>query len=291
MINHQLLIDTAALYSRRAKNDTVYAYPSEVLNNVVKELELNEAPSPTEISNSDQFIAIRKGDTAGGSEIIRHPLDFVEKGLAAGVEALKSQGMLNASHNCLIAVPRGSLTGTFTLIYEVVRRCGWSVLPLGGSTDSQDISYLCNKYQVDTLIIAADALDLVFTPNMIGQFDSIRNLLYVSGAPSQKTLDTIKSGFPQLEIKPFLYQSDIIGPIGLPKQGGENDSFDILENILVEVESEEGEISLNGSGRLLISVLGLEQPTLIRRDIGDFGVLTSSDKGQQIVRLLERNPQ
>jgi hypothetical protein len=203
--------------------------------------------------------------------------------------ALKNHGMLDTTHTCLIAVPRGSLTRTFTLIYEVVRQSSWSVLPLGGSDNGWDISTLCNAYNVDTLVIAADALDSVFDPNLAGQFDSVRNLLYVSGIPSQKALDTIKSEFPQLEVRPFLYMSDVTGPIGLPALGDSNDEFDVLENVLVEVESPEGRITLNGSGRLLISVLGLEQPTLIRRDIGDFGTLTTSDGGQQVVQLRRRN--
>jgi hypothetical protein len=170
-----------------------------------------------------------------------------------------------------------------------VRQCGWSVLPLGGSDDGQDISKLCNAYNVDTIVIAAIAIDSVFAPNLAGRFDSVKSLLYVSGIPSKKALDTIETKFPQIEVHPFLYMSDITGPIGLPAQGVGNDEFDVLENVLVEVKSTEGKITLNGSGRLLVSVLGLEQPTLIRRDIGDFGVLTTNDKGRQVVRLRRRN--
>jgi hypothetical protein len=289
MLKRRILFDTAKLYSRRAKNDERYVFPSKVLNGVIRQLGLTEKSGSTEISNSDQFIVVRTPGTSGELEVIRHPLDLVEKGIAAGVETLRSRGMLDTTHTCLIAVPRGSLTCTFTLIYEVVRQCGWSVLPLGGSDDGQDISKLCSAYNVDTLVIAADAIGSVFTPNLAGQFDSIKRLLYVSGVPTQEALDTIKSEFPQLEVHPFLYMSDITGPIGLPAQGDRDDEFDVLENVLVEVESTESEITLNGSGRLLVSVLGLEQPTLIRRDVGDFGVLTTSEEGQQVVRLRRRN--
>lgn len=285
MANHTILIDTANLYSRRAEHDASYALPSTVLNTAIKQLGLTEEPSVTEISNADQYIVVRTQGTEEEPELIRHPLDYVEKGITAGIEALKNQRMLDTEHVCLIAVPRSSLTSTFTHIYEVVRRCNWSVLPLGGSVDSEDISQLCNAYGVDTLFIAADALDLVFSSDMAGQFDGVKNILYVSGAPSQTTLDRIKSEFPQLQIRPFLYQSNIIGPIGLATQGDGSNEFDVLENILVEVETQEGEIALNGSGRLLISVLGLEQPTLIRRDIGDSGVLTTDDEGRQVLRL------
>lgn len=289
MLKRRTLVNTAKLYSRRAKNDDRYVFPSKVLSDAIRQIGLTGKSSSTKISNSDQFIVVRTPGISGESEVIRHPLDLVEKGIAAGVETLRNHGMLDMPHICLIAVPRGSLTCTFTLVYEVVRQCGWSVLPLGGSDDGQDISQLCNAYNVDTLVIAADAIDSVFDPNLAGQFDSVRSLLYVSGIPPQKALDTIKSKFPQLEVHPFLYMSDITGPIGLPAQGDRNDEFDVLENVLVEVESTKGEITLNGSGRLLVSVLGLEQPTLIRRDISDFGVLTTSEEGRQVVRLRRRN--
>lgn len=284
-MNHKILVNTAALYSHRANNDSRYIVPSEVLNGIIEQLGIASKTSSAEITNSDQFIVIRAQGTSGEPELIRHPLDLVDKGVVAGIETLKARGMLDTEHTCLIAVPRGSLTGAFTFVYEVVRQSGWSVLPLGGSVDSQDISQLCSAYGVDTLVITSDALDSVFTPKFVGQFDSVRSLLYISGIPTQKTLNTIESQFPQLEIAPFIYLSNTTGPIGLPISGGGSDNFDILENVLVEVESTDGKITLNGSGRLLVSVLGLEQPSLIRRDVGDFGTLTTSDEGRQVVKL------
>lgn len=284
-MNHKILANTAALYNHRANNDDKYIVPSNILNDTIEQLGLVDKSNSTEISNSNQFIVIRTQGASGEPELIRHPLDLVNKGIEAGVETLRARGMLDREHTCLIAVPRGSLTGIFTFVYEVVRQSGWSVLPLGGSVDSQDISQLCNTYKVGTLIIAADALDSIFTPEFVGQFDGIRSLLYVSGIPTQRALDIIESQFPRLEASPFLYLSDATGPIGLPTLGSESNSFDILENVLVEVESVDGEITLNGSGRLLVSVLGLEEPSIIRRDIGDSGTLTTSDKGQQVVKL------
>lgn len=289
MADHKILTDTAAMYKHRAETDSKYAIPSKVLNNVIRELGFTEKSSSTEIRNSEQYIVVRTQGASGEPELIRHPLDFVEKGIEAGVEALKRRGMLDTSHVCLIAIPRSSLTSTFTNVYEVVRRCDWSVLPLGGSDDGQDISRLCNTYKVDTIFLAADALGSVFASSLVGQFDCVKSLLYVTGTPSQDVAERIKSVFPNIEIHPFIYQSDITGPIGLPIQGNGNDEFDILENMLVEVESPEGAITLNGSGRLFISVLGLEQPTLIRRNIGDFGALTTDSEGRQVVRLRKRN--
>lgn len=290
MVDHRILVDTAALYGCRALDDDSYAHPSEALNGVVQRLGLSGSSSVTEIRNSDQFVVVRSQGSSGEPELVRHPLDLVESGIAAGVEALNVRGMLDASHTCLIAVPRGSLTGTFTWIYEVVRRCGWSVLPLGGSVDGQDISQLCNAYKVDTLVIAADAIESVFAPDLVGRFDGVRTLLHVFGFPSQRALDTLASDFPHLEVHPFLYLSDVTGPIGRPVPGHDSNFFDVLDNVLVEVEAEEGEITLNGSGDILVSVLGMEEPTLIRRRIGDRGVLTTSDVGPQVVRLQRRSP-
>lgn len=285
MIDHRILIDTAALYNRRAKNNVQYVFPSNVLNNAIRQLGIVDKSKSSEINNSDQFIVIRTPGIAGEPDVIRHPLDLVDNGIASGVESLRKYGMLDTKHTCLIVVPRGSLTCTFTLIYEVVRQCDWSVLPLGGSDDSQDISKLCNTYKVDTIFIAADLLESVFTDNLIEQFDSVKSLQYVSGIPSQKSLDNIKSNSPQIEALPFLYMSNSTGPIGLPTRNGKNNEFEALQNILIEVESSNGEINLNGSGRFLISVLGLEQPIIIRRDIGDFGTLITSEDGRQVVQL------
>lgn len=233
------------------------------------------------MTSSDQYIVIKTEE----KELLRFPLDLLDKSLLVGVESLKNRGMLEKDHICLIAVPRGSLTSTFTYIYEVVRRSGWSVLPLGGSVDGQDISQLSNAYRVDTLIVPVDAIELIFTTDFIGRFDTVQNLMYVSGVPSQKDFDKIKSQFPHINVSPFIYYSDIAGPIGLPIIGSENDGFTALENIRLEVESENGEITMNGSGGILASVLGYAN--LIRRNTGYMGVLVSKGD-KQIVRFDER---
>lgn len=289
MVDHRILVDTATLYGRRAKGDDSYTVPSEVLNGVIRCLGLTEEPGATEIRNSDHYVVVRTRGDSGKPELVRHPLDLVESGIAAGIDALAARGMLDAAHTCLIAVPRSSLSGTFTCIYEVVRRCGWSVLPLGGSLDGQDISQLCSAYEVDTLVIAADAIEAVFAPDLVGRFDGARTLLYVCGLPSQRAMDTLASHFRHLQVHPFLYLSDLTGPIGRPIPGHGGD-FEVLDNVLVEVEEAEGEVTLNGSGEILVSVLGLEEPTLIRRRIGDLGTLTTSNEGQQVVRLWRRSP-
>jgi len=290
MVDHRILRDTGALYARRADDDDRYALPSGVLNGVIRRLALTSESSETEIKNSDQFVVVRTLGDLGEAELVRHPLDLVESGILAGVETLKARGMVDAAHTCLIAVPRGSLTVTFTCIYEVVRRYGWSVLPLGGSADGHDISQLCSAFEVDTLVLAADAIESVFAPDLVGRFDGVRRLLHVSGLPSQRALEVLASSFPRLEVQPFLYISDVTGPIGKPTPGRGGDTFDVLDYVLVEVEATQGEITLNGSGDILVSVLGLEEPTLVRRRIGDIGVLTTNEEGRQVVELRRQSP-
>lgn len=233
------------------------------------------------MTNSDQYIVVRTQE----KKLLRFPLDLVEKGIRIGIESFNDRGMLENNHVCLIAVPRGSLTSTFTYIYEVVRKNGWSVLPLGGSVDSQDISQLSNAYNVDTLVVPVDAIESIFTTDFIGQFDTVRHLLYVSGVPSQKILDNIKLRFPHFKVAPFIYHSEIVGPIGLPIKGSENAGFTAIEGIHLEVETQGCEITDNGSGNILASALG--HATLTRRSTGYIGTLAIED-GKQTVRFDEK---
>ena len=60
------------------------------------------------------------------------------------------------------------------------------------------------------------------------------------------------------------------------------------QNVLVEVERDKREVLLYGSGQYLISVLGLEDPKLIRWRIGDVGTLKTNNDGRQIIELQGR---
>lgn len=290
MVDYGVLVGTASLYGLRAPEDDSYALARDVLNSVIRRLGLTGEQKGTEIRNSAQFVVVRMGGTSGKSPPVRHPLDLVESAIDCGVEALEIRGLLGAAHTCLIAVPRGSLSGTFTYIYEVVRRSGWSVLPLGGSVDGHDISELCRAYEVDTLFISANAIESVFASHLVGQFDCLRTVLYVEGLPTLGASELLAATFPHIQAYPFLYLSDATGPIGQPVLGAGGDTYEALDNVLVEVEVDQGEISLNGSGDIFVSILGLEQPTLIRRRTGDFGTLTTSNQGRQMIRLHRRNP-
>ncbi len=230
------------------------------------------------MTSSDQYIVVRTQERA----LFRIPLDLVERSIHVGIESLNDRGMLEKSHVCLTAVPRGSLTSTFTYIYEVVRKNGWSILPLGGSVDSRDISQLSNAYNVDTLVVSVDVIESIFTADFVGQFDTVRHLLYVSGVPSQKILDNIKSRFPHFNVAPFVYYSEIVGLIGLPIKGHENTGFTAIEGVHLEVETQGGEVTDNGSGNILASALGHER--LTRRNTGYKGTLAIED-GKQIVRF------
>ena len=64
--------------------------------------------------------------------------------------------------------------------------------------------------------------------------------------------------------------------------------YEVPENVLVEVEDERGDVSLAGSGQLLVSVLGLEDPKLIRWRIGDIGNLDTGADGRQMLDVLGR---
>src|SRR5205085_10252691 len=118
-----------------------------------------------------------------------------ECGVDAGIHVLNVSGLLDEKHTCLIAVSRGSLSGIFTCIYEVVRRCGWSILPLGGSNDGEDISALCNAYDVDTVFLAAHAVESVFSSRLVGRFDTVRTVLCVDGLISLGASETIAINF------------------------------------------------------------------------------------------------
>jgi hypothetical protein len=232
------------------------------------------------MTGSDQYIVVRTQE----KELFRLPLDLVDRSIRIGVKSLNDRGMLRKSHICLIAVPRGSLTSTFTYIYEVVRTNDWSVLPLGGSVDSQDISQLSNAYNVDTLVVPVDAIESIFTTDFIGQFDTVRHLLYVSGLLSRKTLDGLKVRFPHFTVAPFIYYSDIVGPIGLPIIGSENAGFTAIDGIHLEVKAQHGEITDSGSGKILASVLG--HAKLTRSSTEYKGTLAIEDD-KQIVRFDE----
>lgn len=290
MVDHRILVDTAALYARRSHEDERYLAASGVLNDAVRRLGLTEELGDIEIQNAAQFVVVRTRGARGEAQLVEHPLDLVESWIAAGIETLRARGLVDAAHTCLIAVPRGSLTVTFTFIYEVVRRCGWSVLPLGGSSNGHDISELCSTFGVDTLVLAADAIDAVFDPELAGRFDGLRRLLHVSGLPSSEALDVLATRYPRLEVAPFLYLSEVTGPIAVPTPGRESDAFDVLDHVLIEVNTKQGEIALNGSGDILVTVLGLAVPTLVRRRVGDHGVLTTSEDGHQVVELRRPSP-
>ena len=62
-------------------------------------------------------------------------------------------------------------------------------------------------------------------------------------------------------------------------------TYEVPQNVLVEVESDDAGVTLNGSGQILVSVLGLEDPRLIRYRIGDVGALTTDSNGRQTIKL------
>lgn len=77
------------------------------------------------------------------------------------------------------------------------------MLPLGGSRDRQDISELCNDYAVDTVFIEADALGIVFSDDMTGRFNGVRDVLFTADASSSEAPDIVINGFPHIAVHSF----------------------------------------------------------------------------------------
>ncbi|MDD3181345.1 MAG: hypothetical protein PHD48_00845 [Alphaproteobacteria bacterium] len=288
MVAQNLLFNTASLYSNKAQNDSRYAYPRDVLEGVIKQLKMTTLATGCRIKNSEQFIVLKTTAHEGKQQLIRHPIDFHESTIKLGIEALKKSGMLDEPHVCMIAVSASSLNGVFTYIYEIVRRCGWSVLPLGGSEDGADISYLSKNFSVDTIFLPPTIVDSVFSREMADKFNTLRNILCIGEVPSPALVERMRIDFPHIRFRPFVYSPNDTGPIGIPNVEGCEGTYDVPENILLEVESVEGDVALNGSGKILVSVLGLEDPDLIRWRIDDIGTLKTDEAGKQLIEIQPR---
>jgi phenylacetate-coenzyme A ligase PaaK-like adenylate-forming protein len=283
-----MLIDTANSYRVRAREDDRYVAPRDVLDGALNALGFNAAADTSPIRNSSQFIVLRTSGTTGEPKLLRHPMDFHESVVDSGIEALSRRGLLNAPHTCLIAISRGRLSGGFLFTYEVVRRCDWSILLLGTSDDPDDLADLCAMHSVDTVFMAPNNIGATFTRNMAGRFDSVKDLLYIGEMPSPSLANRLHRDFPHIQLRPFIYSSNDTGPIGIPTLDGSDTTYEVPQNVLLEVDSDDAGVTLNGSGQILVSALGLEDPKLIRWRIGDVGVLTTDGEGRQTIELRGR---
>ena len=288
MVSQSLLVDTADLYRSRASEDERYILPRDVLEGAARQLGFSTRAGTSPISNSPQFILLRTSGTTGEPKLLRHPMDFHESVVSHGVEALARSGLLSKPHTCVIAISRGRLSGGFLFVYEVVRRCKWSILLLGASDDRDDISDLCARYEVDTVFMAPNNIGATFSRSMKGRFDSVRNLLYIGEVPSPNLSERLLVDFPQISLRPIIYSSNDTGPLGIPTPEGDGNTYDVPENVLLEIEDDRGDVALNGSGQILVSVLGLEDPKLIRWRVGDVGILKTDDRGKQVIQILGR---
>lgn len=289
MVSRNLLLDTANFYSSQALDDDRYEIPQNILNGAIKNLKFNnDVETGTHISNPPQFIVLRTSGTTGEPKLLRHPMDFHELVVESGVEALSRRGLLDKPHTCLIAISRGRLSGGFLFIYEVARRCGWSILLLGASDDAEEIARLCDEHSVDVVFMAPNNIAATFTSNMADHFSSVREVLYIGEMPALSLSDRIHRDFPQLQLHSFIYSSNDTGPIGIPDQDSPDGTYEVPSNVLLEVEDSDGNIALNGEGQYLVSVLGLEDPKLIRWRIGDVGTLATDGEGRQVIELKGR---
>lgn len=285
MVAQNLLFDTAYFYNNHAQNDTRYLYPRDVLMGVIKQLKMTTPTNGHRIKNSEQFIVLRTTVHEGKQQLIKHPIDFHESTIKLGIEALKESRMLDEPHVCIIAIPASSLNGVFTFIYEVVRWCRWSILPLGGSEDGADISYLSENFSVDTIFLPTNIVESIFSREMADKFNTLRNILCIGEVPSTALMERMRIDFPHIRFRPFIYAPNDTGPIGIPNIEIGEEMYDVPENVLLEVETVEGDIALNGFGRILVSVLGLEDPDLIRWKIDDFGTLKTYETGKQLIKI------
>lgn len=282
------MIGTATLYRARARSDDRYVAPRDVLDGAIREFGLSAGYGTASIQNSPQFIVLRTSGTTGEPKLLRHPMDFHESVVESGIEALSRRGLLKTPHTCLIAISRGRLSGGFLFIYEVVRRCGWSILLLGASDDPDDISELCATFSVDTIFMAPNNIGATFSRGMRERFDSVRDLLYIGEVPSPSLSERLLRDFPHIRLSPFIYSSNDTGPLGIPRAESSDTLYEVPPNVLLEIEDDHGNVTLNGSGQILVSVLGLEDPKLIRWRIGDVGVLTTDSAGRQEIKLIGR---
>jgi phenylacetate-coenzyme A ligase PaaK-like adenylate-forming protein len=286
--SHSILTNTANFYRVRAREDDRYVAPRDALDSVLCTLGFNAEADTAPIRNSSQFIVLRTSGTTGEPKLLRHSMDFHESVVESGIEALSRRGLSTTPHTCLIAISRGRLSGGFLFIYEVARRCGWSILLLGASDDPDDIADLCAAHSVDVVFMAPNNIGATFTRNMTGRFDSVRDLLYIGEMPSPSLADRLHRDFPHIRLRPFIYSSNDTGPMGIPASEDSDTTYEVPQNVLLEVESDDAGVTLNGTGQILVSVLGLEDPKLIRWRIGDEGVLTTDSEGRQTIELLGR---
>lgn len=272
------------MFRQRAGQDERFVVGSQTLDELGRRLNVNEAEYVPTTRRSDRFIVIRTLSPRK-SESVRHPLELVEWNIAAGIQAIGARRELRTdARTCLIAVSRGSLTGTFPWVYEVVRRCGWSVLPLGGSVDPDDIAELCSRFRVDTIVLPASAIPSILTADMVGRFEDVRDLLFVSGFPSSDALADVADRYPRITVHPFLYTSEFVGAIATPISRRPPWSMEVLDHVVVEVRTAAG-LLLDGQGELVVTVLGTEEPALIRRGVGTVGQLSTNEDGRQIIRF------
>lgn len=289
MVSRKLLLETAKFYENQASDDDSYKTPRDILNGAIRKLGFEGTDeSVTQISNPPQFIVLRTSGTTGEPKLLRHSMDFHESVVDSGVEALSRRGLLDKPHTCLIAISRGRLSGGFLFVYEVARRCGWSILLLGASDDTDDIAKLCDEHEVDVVFMAPNNIAATFTPTMSEHFGSVREVLYIGEMPAASLSSRIHKDFPQIQLHSFIYSSNDTGPIGIPHPSSPDGTYEVPQNVLVEVEDDEEQVSLNGSGQYLISVLGLEDPKLIGWRIGDVGTLKTNNDGKQIIELQGR---
>ena len=161
-----------------------------------------------------------------------------------------SLGILGSRHTSLIGIPVGRLSGGFIFCYEVCRRNGWSILPMGTNEDAADIAKLISQYKVDVVIMLPNLIDAVFVQKHASELSTVRHVLYLGEMLPEALTRRLASCFPYIRIDPLLYSSNDTGPIGCPVRGEKPNTYKVFDHVALEVSSNGIDFAVSGTGEL-----------------------------------------
>ena len=242
-----------------------------------------------EISSDENFIVLRTSGTTGRAKLNRHPLSFHENVVRLGIEAMEGLGITGTDRTCLIGIPVGRLSGGFIFCYEICRRKGWSVLPMGTNDDVTDVAKLISEFSVDTIIMLPNLINAVFVEKHAVDLASVRNILFLGEMLPDSLKNRMASLFPSIQIDALLYSSNDTGPIGCPIRGERANVYKIFDHVALEVSADCKDFAIEGTGELYVTILGRPDSHLVRWRIGDMGTLWTDSDGQRFVQLLGRS--
>ncbi len=289
----QQLAETHRHYLKQSQSKSTDFIKAEA---VLRSLCNSDQPMPhlegyPEIRNDENFIVLRTSGTTSQAKLNQHPLSFHENVIACGLEAMESLGITGQNHTSLIGIPVGRLSGGFIFCYEVCRRKGWSILPMGTNDDTADIANLISQYGVDVVIMLPNLIDAVFVEQYLAQLTTVRPVLYLGEMPPTALMNRMTTLFPTIQLAPLLYSSNDTGPIGCPVRGENPNIYRVFDNIALEVSFDGKDFRTEGTGELFVTVLMRHDAHLVRWRIGDAGRIWQNEQSQRFVELHGRSNQ